>query len=119
MNSETSTSNVSKPQSFSYWTFIKPVLKTLTIVLLSVIVHVLTTKLYHFHCVGEGWFSVIHTLLYMPNPQCRIMLDLMKYTSDMYILFWTTMFSGIVLNYKIVKKGLSTINHNIKYFKNI
>ncbi len=119
MNSEVSTSNVSKPQSFSYWTFIKPVLKTLTIVFLSVIVHVLTTKLYHFHCIGEGWFSIIHTLLYMPNPQCRIMLDLMKYTSDMYILFWTTMFSGIVLNYKIVKKGLSTINHNIKYFKNI
>jgi len=105
--------------SFGYWCIIKPVLKTLVTVFVSVVVHVLTAKLYNFHCIGEGWFSIIHTLLYMPNPQCRILLDIMKYTSDLYILFWTTMLSGFILNYKIVKKGLSTINYNIKYFKNI
>lgn len=114
-----SSENNNETSNFSYLSIIKPVLKTLLTVLVSVVVHVLTTKLYNYHCIGEGWFSIIHTLLYMPNPQCRIMLDIMKYTSDLYILFWTTLLSGFILNYKIVKKGLSTINYNIKYFKNI
>ena len=103
----------------SYLFYLKPVAKTLATVLVSVIIHILATKIYHYHCVGEGWFSVVHTLLYMSNPQCRILLDTMKYTSDMYVLFWTTLISGFLLNFKIVKKGLSTINHNIKYFKNV
>ena len=103
----------------SYWYYLKPILKTLVTVFISVVVHVLSAKLYNYHCIGDGWFSIIHTLLYMPNPQCRILLDTMKYTSDMYILFWTTMISGFLLNFKIVKKGLSAINYNIKYFKNV
>jgi len=36
----------------------------------------------------------------------------MKYTSDMYILFWTIIFSGFLLNYKIIKKHFI----NSKYF---
>ena len=98
---------------------IVPIFKTLTIIFSSVVIHILSTKLYHYHCIGDGWFSVIHTLLYMTNPQCRILLDIMKYTSDMYILFWTTLITGFLLNFKFVKKSLSTINYNIKYFKNI
>ena len=85
---------------------LKPIIKTLATVVISVFIHILATKLYNYHCIGDGWFSIIHTLLYMPNPQCRILLDLMKYTSDTYILFWTTLFSGFLLNYKIIKKGL-------------
>ena len=114
-----SSENNNENSRFGYWSIIKPVLKTLVTVFISVVIHVLTAKLYNYHCIGEGWFSIIHTLLYMPNPQCRILLDVMKYTSDLYILFWTTMLSGFILNYKIVKKGLSTINYNIKYFKNM
>ena len=102
-----------------YWTVIKPILKTFITIFVSIVIHVCSTKLYNYHCIGEGWFSIIHTLLYMSNPQCRILLDIMKYTSDLYILFWTTILSGFILNFKIVKKGLSTINYNMKYFKNI
>jgi hypothetical protein len=101
------------------WNIIKPILKTLGTILISVIFHILTTKLYNYYCIGEGWISIVHTMLYMPSPQCRIILDMIKYTSDLYILFWTTIISGFILNYKIVKKGLTTINNNIKYFKNI
>ena len=99
------------------WNIIKPILKTLVAVLIYVIIHILTTKLYNYHCIGDGWISIIHTMLYIPSPQCRIILDIMKYTSDIYILFLTTIISSFILNYKIVKKGLTTIN--IKYFKNI
>jgi hypothetical protein len=101
----------------NYWIVIKPILKTLVTVLFSIVIHILTSKLYNYHCIGEGWFSIIHTILYMPSPQCRIMLDIMKYTSDLYILFWTTIISCFILNYKIVKKGIVTINNNMKYFK--
>ena len=112
MSSEKNNEN----SNFEYWSFIKVALNTLVTVFVSVVIHVLTTKLYNYHCIGEGWLSIIHTLLYMPNPQCRILLDIMKYTSDLYILFWTTTLSGFILNYKIVKKGFSTINYN-KYLK--
>ena len=104
--------------SNTIWNIIKPILKTLVAVLIYVIIHILTTKLYGYHCIGDGWISIFHTMLYMPSPQCRIILDIMKYTSDLYILFWTTIISSFILNYKIVKKGLTSIN-NIKYFKNI
>lgn len=99
----------------TYW-YIKPVFKILLTILLSVIIHIFSTKIYNYHCIGEGWMSIIHTLLYMPNPQCRILLDIMKYTSDIYILFWTAMLSGLILNYKLFKKTFSTIEYT-KYFK--
>ena len=99
-------------QNLSNLSYLKPILKTLMTVFISIIVHILATKIYSYHCIGYGWFSVIHTLLYMSNPQCRILLDIMKYTSDMYILFWTIIFSGFLLNYKIIKKRFI----NSKYF---
>ena len=98
------------------WLFyFKPILKTLVIVFISVIVHVLSSKLYIFHCVGEGWFSIIHTLLYMPNPQCRLLLDAIKYTSDLYFLFWTTILSSFVCNYKFFKQWFISINQTLKF----
>lgn len=98
-----------------WWFYLKPILKTIAIVLLSVIVHVLSAKLYNCHCVGEGWFSIIHTLMYMPNPQCRLLLDVIKYTSDLYFLFWTTILSSFVFNYKFFKKWFITLNHTLKF----
>ena len=90
--------------NFGYWSIIKYSLKMIIIILFSVTIHILTIKLYNYHCVGDGWFSIIHTLLYIPNPQCIFLLNIMKYTSDLYILFWTTILSGFILNYKIVKR---------------
>lgn len=89
--------------------YIKSSLKILSIVLISVIIHILSVKLYNYHCVGDGWFSIIHTLLYMPNPQCKLLLDIMKYTSDVYIIFWTILLSSILSNYKNIKSKLNNI----------
>lgn len=82
---------------------IKSSFKTLSIVFISVIIHVLSVKIYNYYCVGDGWFSMVHTLLYMQNPQCKLLLDIMKYTSDVYIIFWTILLSSILSNYKNIK----------------
>lgn len=102
---------------WNYFNIIKPILKTLLTVFLSISMHIVSVKFYNYYCISDGWFSIFYSILYIPTPQCRILLDVIKYTSDLYILFWTTLFSSILLNYKIVKNSL-TINHNIKYFKN-
>ena len=103
---------------WNYFNIIKPILKTLLTVFLSISIHIISVKFYNYYCISDGWFSIFYSMLYIPTPQCRILLDVIKYTSDLYILFWTTLFSSILLNYKIVKNSLITINHNIKYFKN-
>ena len=103
---------------WNYFNIIKPILKTLLTVFLSISIHIVSVKFYNYYCISDGWFSIFYSILYIPTPQCRILLDVIKYTSDLYILFWTTLFSSILLNYKIVKNSLITINHNIKYFKN-
>ena len=103
---------------WNYFNIIKPILKTLLTVFLSISIHIISVKFYNYYCISDGWFSIFYSILYIPTPQCRILLDVIKYTSDLYILFWTTLFSSILLNYKIVKNSLITINHNIKYFKN-
>ena len=103
---------------WNYFNIIKPILKTLLTVFLSISIHIVSVKFYNYYCISDGWFSIFYSMLYIPTPQCRILLDVIKYTSDLYILFWTTLFSSILLNYKIVKNSLITINHNIKYFKN-
>lgn len=97
---------------------IKPILKTLLTVFLSISIHIISVKFYNYYCISDGWFSIFYSILYIPTPQCRILLEVIKYTSDLYILFWTSLFSSILLNYKIVKNSLIMINHNIKYFKN-
>ena len=99
--------------------FSKHIIKTLITVLFSVSIHIISLKLYNTYCIGEGWYSIIHSLIYIPTPQCRILLDVVKYTSDMYILFWTTLFSSILLNFKIIKNTIGKINYNLKYFKNV
>ena len=103
---------------WNYFNIIKPILKTLLTVFLSISIHIVSVKFYNYYCISDGWFSIFYSILYIPTPQCRILLDVIKYTSDLYILFWTTLFSSILLNYKIVKNSLIRINHNIKYFKN-
>ena len=103
---------------WNYFNIIKPILKTLLTVFLSISIHIVSVKFYNYYCISDGWFSIFYSMLYIPTPQCRILLDVIKYTSDLYILFWTTLFSSILLNYKIVKNSLIRINHNIKYFKN-
>jgi hypothetical protein len=103
---------------WNYFNIIKPILKTLLTVFLSISIHIFSVKFYNYYCISDGWFTIFYSMLYIPTPQCRILLDVIKYTSDLYILFWTTLFSSILLNYKIVKNSLITINHNIKYFKN-
>jgi hypothetical protein len=89
--------------------YVKSSLKILSIVSISIIIHILSVKIYNYHCVGDGWFSIIHTLLYMQNPQCKLLLDIMKYTSDVYIIFWTILLSSILENYKTIKSKLNNI----------
>ena len=103
---------------WNYFNIIKPILKTLLTVFLSISIHIFSVKFYNYYCISDGWFTIFYSMLYISTPQCRILLDVIKYTSDLYILFWTTLFSSILLNYKIVKNSLIRINHNIKYFKN-
>jgi hypothetical protein len=97
--------------------FSKHIIKTLITVLFSLSIHIISLKIYNTYCIGEGWYSIIHSLIYIPTPQCRILLDAVKYTSDLYILFWTTLFSSILLNFKIIKNTIGKINYNLKYFK--
>jgi hypothetical protein len=95
-----------------------PVLKILSTVLLSVSLHIVSVKFYNYYCISDGWFSILHSIIYMPTPQCRILIDIIKYTSDLYILFWTTLFSSVLLNYKLVRNSLTSLKDSIKYFKN-
>jgi hypothetical protein len=96
---------------------LKPILKTLLTIVFSVVIHIICVKIYNYHCIGDGWFSIIQTILNVPSPHCRMLLDIMKYTSDFYILFWTTLFSSFILNYKMVRKWLTNINYNYKTYK--
>lgn len=86
--------------------YVKPIFKTLFTIFISVVFHILCSKLYQYHCIGDGLFSIIHTLLYMPNPQCRILLDIMKYTSDIYVLFCTILITEILVNFNFFKGNM-------------
>ena len=100
-----------------YHVVLKSGLKTALTVLFTISIHVLSVELYLSYCINTGMFSLFYSLLYVPTPQCRILLDVIKHTSDFYVLFWYTFFSFIFLNFETLKKTTGFINYNMKYFK--
>ena len=71
--------------------------------LFTIILHIIFVKLYNYHCIHEGWFSIIHSFMYMSSSQCRFLLESIKTTSDTYFLFLINIFSIISLRLKFLK----------------
>lgn len=89
-----------------YYNLLIPFLKTILTVFIAIGIHILTIEIYTTYCISTGWFSLFHSLVYVPTPQCRVLLDIIKYTSDLYVLFWTTLFSFIFLNFKSIRQNV-------------
>jgi hypothetical protein len=71
-------------------------IKTLFIVLILISIHIFSIKVYNTYCIGEGWYSIMYSLIYVPTPQCIMLLNIAKYTSDLYIVIWITLFVSIL-----------------------
>lgn len=71
----------------------KRMLATFFFQLLFVIVtHAIVAKLYMTYCVATHWFPFFHSMIMFANPQCKLMLNILQYTSDIQIAYW----SGLV-----------------------
>lgn len=57
--------------------------------LFAILIHSIVAKIYISYCVANHWFPFLQSMFMFANPQCKLMLNILQYTSDIQIAYWS------------------------------